>query len=149
MIGKTNAVIQIGSPSSRVDVVTDYSGAGASIMRNTNITSWTTTYSGGSATVFSQAMFSNCRNLEYVDMGENMASIDNTIFNSNNINFTSLIIRRGSCSLGGTNLISSAPNVINVYVPDNSIESYKVATNWSTLYNNGKVVFLPLSEWQV
>lgn len=149
MIGRTNAVIQIGSPSSRVDVVTGYQGAGASIMMNSNITSWTTTYSGSSATPFSRAMFADCRSLEYVDMGESMSSIGELIFNSNNINFTSLIIRRSSCSLGGTNIISAVPNNINVYVPDNSIESYKVATNWSTLFNNGKVVFLPLSEWQV
>ncbi len=33
-----------------------------------------------------------------------------------------------------------------VKVPSNLIENYKVATNWSTLYNNGQVDFLAITE---
>ena len=57
------------------------------------------------------------------------------------------------CNLINTNAFSNAgtqntnPNhIIYIYVPSALIENYKVATNWSTLYNNGKVDFLPITE---
>lgn len=39
---------------------------------------------------------------------------------------------------------ASATHHITIYVPSELIESYKVANNWSTLYNNGYITFLPL-----
>ncbi len=49
------------------------------------------------------------------------------------------------CQIADTSIFNPSANII-VYVPSNLIEDYKAATNWSTLYNNGRVDFLAITE---
>ena len=50
------------------------------------------------------------------------------------------------CSIGSTNSIPANSNHhIDVYVPSDLIESYKVANNWSTLYTNGYITFYAIT----
>lgn len=49
------------------------------------------------------------------------------------------------CTLSATNAIpASSSHHINIYVPVNLVASYRTATNWSTLYNNGYISILPI-----
>ncbi len=57
------------------------------------------------------------------------------------------------CTLNVNSVFNNAgtqndnPNhIIYIYVPSDLIESYKIATNWSNLYNDGRVDFLPITE---
>ena len=94
-------------------------------------------------------IFSNCKNLVLVDLGENCSSIGNESFgrfvgtSGNNIT----IICRASTppSLGGT-IINKGwvfATIGEIYVPDESVEAYKTATNWSAYANK----ILPLSQY--
>lgn len=63
-----------------------------------------------------------------------------------NVRITSLTLRNTSVvTLGGTSNFRSGTNV-TIYVPSNLVDSYKTATNWSTLFNNGRVNFKAISE---
>ena len=94
-------------------------------------------------------IFSSCKNLVLVDLGENCSSIGNESFgrgvgtSGNNIT----IICRASIppTLGGTILGSTikSADIDGIYVPDESVEAYKTATNWSTYADRIK----PLSEY--
>ena len=95
-------------------------------------------------------IFSNCKNLVLVDLGENCSSIGNESFgrfvgtSGNNIT----IICRASTppSLGGTIINKSwvYATIGEIYVPDESVEAYKTATNWSAYAN----IILPLSQYK-
>ena len=51
------------------------------------------------------------------------------------------------CTLVNTNALpASSTQNITIYVPQELIEDYKIATNWSTLYNNGYITFEAISE---
>lgn len=94
-------------------------------------------------------IFSYCKNLVLVDLGENCSSIGNESFgrgvgtSGNNIT----IICRASTppTLGGTIFGSTVSNaaIEGIYVPDESVDAYKAATNWSTYSAKIK----PLSEY--
>ena len=95
-------------------------------------------------------IFSYCKNLVLVDLGENCSSIGNESLgryvgtSGNNIT----IICRASTppSLGGTiiNKGSVYATIGEIYVPDESVEAYKTATNWSAYAN----IILPLSQYK-
>lgn len=59
------------------------------------------------------------------------------------------ILRRNMlCSLGNKNSFNNTPIASGtgfIYVPDNLVEQYKAATNWSTFANQIK----PISELEV
>jgi len=96
--------------------------------------------------------FSYCTNLELADIGGLIAAY---CFN-NCKKLKTIILRKQSVStLGGSTVFTGTPFASaggggTVYVPDALIESYKTATNWVTLYNAGKVTFLPIegSEYE-
>lgn len=98
-----------------------------------------------------------CQLLETVDLG-NVGGIGSYAFMNCN-SLTTLILRKtGSvCTLGTTAAFSNTPfggyNGLTgtVYVPSALISSYKTATNWSTLYNNGTCNFLAIegSAWDL
>ena len=95
-------------------------------------------------------IFSYCTNLVLVDLGENCSSIGNESFgrcvgtSGNNIT----IICRASIppSLGGTIINKGLvyATIGEIYVPDESVEAYKTATNWSAYANK----ILPLSQYK-
>ena len=97
-----------------------------------------------------EGIFSYCKNLVLVDLGENCSSIGNESFgrfvgtSGNNIT----IICRASTppSLGGA-IINKGwvfATIGEIYVPDESVEAYKTATNWSAYAN----IILPLSQYK-
>jgi hypothetical protein len=71
-------------------------------------------------------------------------------------NLTTLILRTNSvCTLTNTNVFDDTPFASDgtggtVYVPSALIESYKTATNWSTLYAAGSLTFAAIegSEYE-
>ena len=95
-------------------------------------------------------IFSYCKNLVLVDLGENCSSIGNESLgryvgtSGNNIT----IICRASTppSLGGAIINKSwvYATIGEIYVPDESVEAYKTATNWSAYANK----ILPLSQYK-
>ena len=96
-----------------------------------------------------EGIFSYCPNLVLVDIGANCTSIGwqslgRYIGNSSN-NITIIIRAITPPSLGGP-LMGTDGNhatIGKVYVPDNSVDAYKAATNWSTYADRIK----PLSEY--
>ena len=97
-----------------------------------------------------EGIFSYCTNLVLVDLGENCSSIGNESLgryvgtSGNNIT----IICRASTppSLGGAIINKSwvCATIGEIYVPDESVEAYKTATNWSAYAN----IILPLSQYK-
>lgn len=89
-----------------------------------------------------QNAFSSC-NLRIVDLGTAVNKIDAAAFKSN-IHIEKVIIRRTDqrATLSSTNAFSNTGNNLSIYVPDDLVDSYKEATNWSTYASKIK----PLSE---
>lgn len=94
-------------------------------------------------------IFSYCTNLVLVDLGENCSSIGNESFGrwvgTAGKNIT--LICRASIppTLGGP-IINKGwikATIGEIYVPDESVEAYKTATNWSAYAN----IILPLSQY--
>lgn len=90
--------------------------------------------------------FSGCSNLELLDLGYVQRSSPNCIYNCRKL--TKLILRYpNGFALQNTGHFNNSPfmgyNGLTgtAYVPSALIESYKTATNWSTLYNNGTCNF--------
>lgn len=95
--------------------------------------------------VLSATCFQYCSALQRVDFPR-VYSIFNNVF-ANCSKLDTLILRRNDfvCNLKGTNAFTSTPIAKGtgyVYVPDNLVESYKVATNWSAYADQIK----PISE---
>lgn len=83
--------------------------------------------------------------LKKVDLGS-VTSMENMAFYWN-ANFETLIIRTPDvvCTLGGTSVFGSSKihsKTGSIYVPDDLVDSYKSATNWSTYAS----IIKPLSE---
>lgn len=86
-----------------------------------------------SATTFGQSIFYNCYNLLRI-MVPVVTSIDYA-FAYNCSKLTAILISTPSvCTAKNSMIIASCPNVI-VYVPDNLVDAYKEATNWSNYAN--------------
>ena len=103
-----------------------------------NLTSWST------------YTFNTCKNLKKVDLYK-VTTIPNHTFTYCS-NLTTLILRNtaGAVTLTATNAFLSTPfndtpipSEACIYVPDELVEDYKVATNWVTYANQIK----PLSEY--
>ena len=98
--------------------------------------------------------FANCYAVELLDF-HNLAKINGAGF-QNARSLATLILRKSSvCSLANTNAFNGTPFASGgtggtVYVPSALIESYKTATNWSTLYTAGTCNFVAIegSEYE-
>ena len=95
-------------------------------------------------------IFSFCPNLVLVDLGENCSSIGNQSFGrgvgTSGKDITLICRAPIPPTLGGT-LISTSlvkATIGEIYVPDDSVEAYKTATNWSAYANK----ILPLSQFK-
>lgn len=88
--------------------------------------------------------FQKCSSLTEIEFDSNM-SITSIMF-SNCTALTKVILKSDRvCSLSNSNSFSSTPIASGtgfIYVPDNLVDSYKSATNWSTFANQIK----PISE---
>ena len=94
-------------------------------------------------------IFSYCANLVLVDLGENCTSIGNESFGrwvgTAGKNITIICRAVTPPSLGGAiiNKVWVKATIGEIYVPDDSVESYKTATNWSAYAN----IILPISQY--
>lgn len=96
-----------------------------------------------------EGIFSYCKNLVLVDLGENCTSIGADSFGryvgTSGKNIT--LICRASIppTLGGAIINKNwvFATIGEIYVPDESVEAYKTATNWSAYAN----IILPLSQY--
>ena len=90
--------------------------------------------------------FSNCSALTSIDLPA-VTTIEDYVFYNCDL-LTSVIIRTTSqvCILDGASVFTNSPIASGtgyIYVPDELVESYKAATNWSTYADQIK----PLSEY--
>ena len=89
--------------------------------------------------------FNGCTKLTSIDL-PNVTSIDDSVFDSCT-SLTKIIIGTDSdiCTLKSTNVFYSTPIASGmgyIYVPDDKVDTYKSATNWSTYASQIK----PISE---
>ena len=100
------------------------------------------------STVFGNSTATSaCQQLEMVDLGQ-AAYLSNNAFN-NCFKLATMVLRKTGtiCALGAASALNNTPmsgyNGLTgtVYVPNALISTYRTASNWSTLYNNGTVSF--------
>lgn len=150
MLGKTNAVVNVSSGSG-VDVVQTGSSNIITTLVNTNIRSLKINYTGVSS--YSFPKLSGNSDLEWYDTNIKHTSIVILTLTSD-VKLNYLVLRQDTVmTCDSTNVFNGVgtqnanPNhIIYIYVPSNLIHDYKTATNWSTLYNNGRVDFLAITE---
>lgn len=97
-----------------------------------------------------------CQLLEFCDIGSTTGIGSNAFANCHALE--TLVLRKTAsvCTLANVNAFNNTPmrgyndKTGKVYVPSALIESYKTATNWSTLYNAGTVEFVAIegSEYE-
>lgn len=97
--------------------------------------------------------FSGCANLEVADLGTGDINRGAVFFQCKKLN--TLILRSTSlCALGNVGNFNNTPFHPNgdtsitgtgtLYVPASLVDTYKTATNWSTLYSDGTMDVLPI-----
>ena len=100
------------------------------------------TYTFGSSTAANA-----CHYLEFVDIGKTTGISSNAFANCYSLETIVLRKTASVCSLGNVNAFTNTPfsgydsKTGTAYVPSALIASYKTASNWATLYNNGTVTF--------
>lgn len=94
-------------------------------------------------------IFYGCSALEVADCGATGIHRGGVFQNCKKL--STLILRSPAvCGLSNTSNLSNSPftgydgGVGTLYVPSALVESYKTATNWSTLYTNGTMQVLPI-----
>lgn len=102
------------------------------------------TISFPAVTSLSTSAFNTCTSLTSVSF-PSLTSISSNAFLSCT-NLTSITLAKNQvCTLNNVNAIPATSNHhVNIYVPISLVASYRTATNWSTLYNNGYISILPI-----
>ena len=98
-----------------------------------------------------------CQNLEVLDLGFTAAIAANALANCRKL--STLVLRKSDaiCSLADVSAFTNTPmrgyqsRTGTIYVPQALIETYKAATNWSTIFAQGFLTFAPIegSEWEI
>ena len=104
--------------------------------------------------IYVSGLMADCPKLEFVDLGIT-GSVGTTTF-SNDSSLKTIILRKTTvAALQNLNSFNNTPYAQGgtggkVFVPSALIESYKTASNWSTLYGYGTVEFVALegSEYE-
>ena len=89
-------------------------------------------------TSIGSSAFSYCVSLTSIDIPEGVTSIGSSAFN-NCVSLTDIVVK-GTPSLANTNAFSNIYSDYLIYVPRAKLSWYSTATNWTTLYNNNKIV---------
>lgn len=76
------------------------------------------------------ACFQSCRQLESVEIPSTVTTINNQVFNNCNA-LTTVIVRPTTPPTLGTNVFANNASGRKIYVPSESVNAYKTATNWS------------------
>lgn len=103
-----------------------------------------TEYKENRVTSIGQAALSYCQSLTTVDL-PNVTSIGTTAFVGCSALTTVILRSETVCTAVNANILNNTPiksGTGYVYVPDDLVDSYKAATNWSTYANQIK----PISE---
>ena len=82
--------------------------------------------------------FYNCYSLTNINIPDSVTNIGTSAF-SNCRSLTDIVVK-GTPSLADTNAFSNIYSGYLIYVPRAKLSWYSTATNWTTLYNNGKIV---------
>ena len=97
-----------------------------------NCSSLTSITIPSSVTSISDGTFASCTSLTSVTIPNSVTSIGNSAFSSIPI-LTSVTVESTTPPTIGTNIFSIyAGSTLVIYVPAESVEAYKTATNWST-----------------
>ena len=90
--------------------------------------------------------FAGCTNLQTVNLGF-ASTVANYTFNGCPA-LTDVTLRKTGTvvTMSNVNAFASATssNPVTIHVPSDLITSYQTATNWSTLYNDGKITFVSI-----
>ena len=89
-------------------------------------------------TTIGDSAFNGCSSLTNINIPEGVTSIGSNAFN--NCNSLTDIVVKGTPSLADTNAFSNIYSDYLIYVPRAKLSWYSTATNWTTLYNNNKIV---------
>lgn len=120
----------------KVKIINTYGFQGCSALTFINLPSVTAIYNSG---------FQECSNLSVVDLGVIKTIAAATFYSCTSLN--KIIIRSSTvCNLNSTNALSGsliAAGTGTIYVPDDLVDDYKSAKNWSTFADQIK----PLSEY--
>lgn len=108
-----------------------------------NCTALTTISFPNAVSTTASNMFEGCTALETCNLGKcyritNYAFYGCTSLTNLTLEHTAVV------ALQNINAFGNATQPITVHVPSSLISSYQTATNWSTLYNNGRVVFVAI-----
>lgn len=134
-----------------------FNGSSAYPMSLTSASFPNMTQASNISTVFGVTTAANaCQQLEFCDIGSTVGIASNAFANCYALQ--TLVLRKTAsvCTLANVSAFLNTPmrgyNSLTgtVYVPQALIESYKTATNWSTLYNDGTVTFAAIegSEYE-
>jgi hypothetical protein len=88
--------------------------------------------------------FQNCYSLTSINIPANVSSIGNYAFDSCFSILKYVFNRTTPPTLASTNAFSNINNICKIYVPDESVEAYKTATNWITYAD----YIYPMSEME-
>lgn len=88
-----------------------------------------------------RACMTSCTSLEYIDLPV-CTEIGTQAFNKCTALKTVILRSETICTLDGTDAFSGCSALESIYVPDELVDQYKVATNWSTYASQIK----PISE---
>ena len=89
-------------------------------------------------TTIGDSAFSSCYSLTSISLPEGVTSIGNSAF-SGCYSLTDIVIK-GTPTLTNTNAFSGIYEDYLIYVPKDYLSFYSSATNWTQLYNRGKIV---------
>ena len=91
-----------------------------------------------SVTTIGSSAFNNCYSLTSIAIPEEVTSIGSNVF-SYCTSLTDIVVK-GTPSLANTNAFSNIYKDYLIYVPRAKLSWYSTATNWTTLYNNNRIV---------
>lgn len=80
------------------------------------------------------SLFDSCYNLRKVELPSGITSIGTNVWASNSLIEAVILKSATPPNLANTNALSGA-NMCPIYIPANSLSSYKTANNWSTFKN--------------
>ena len=82
--------------------------------------------------------FQNCFSLTSINIPDGVTSISSNAFQ--NCRELYDVVIHGKPALSNTNALSGAPSDQKIYVHRSDLSWYETATNWSTIYAQGKIV---------
>ena len=88
------------------------------------------------------AVFNNCTSLEKIEIPENVTTIKDSVF-SGCTNLKMAIVNPTTPPTAGGNMFYNTHADLKIYVPNDSVEAYKEATNWSNYADK----IHPMSEY--